>query len=400
MNQRNVVIGGAGPADPILWGAVMTLVFGGLVTVYSSSAFFALKHQQDQFYFLTRQAGFAAVGLMLMYFFSVIPHQILKGLAPWMLGLAVILLLAVYSPAGITVQGASRWVGYGSFRFQSSEFAKFALIIFLAHSLSMRAKRDVKKLNSFFQGFLLHLLVPGLILFLIVIEPNFGQTLLTGMVVCAMLFIAGVRTAYLLGALTAAVPTVIVISKFFPHVAQRLEMFMKAKDFIFNREELNQLQYQIRESIISIGSGGWSGLGLGQGTMKIFFLPQAHSDFAFATLAQETGFIGTTAVVAIYLVILHRGYIAALRAHTPFGTYTAFGITTLIGFQALVNICVVLGLMPPTGLVLPFISYGGSALLVMLAAMGVLLNISRDGAPVPERSLFELDDAETAEVTA
>jgi cell division protein FtsW len=360
---------------PLLMVTLLLMSFG-LVMVFSSSAFFAQKHTGDQYFFFLRQTGFAAVGLIVMWVVSRFNFQNYKKkeVVYFLYGLSVVMLAAVLIPGvGQVVLGARRWIGIGPFHMQPSEFAKLVLIIYLAYSLTRQRERS----TGILYGFLIHLILPSIALILILAEPDFGTFLLVGLVIFLMMFVAGSPIKYPMIALIVLAPAMLVMMKVFPHSMGRMQMWKDQLLFLGSEQDYNLLCYQVRESIISVGSGRLFGLGLGEGTLKMFFLPQAHSDFILATIAQELGFARVLVLFLAFGFMIVRGYQIAFRVPDTFGCFLAFGITSLLMAQFLINTGVVLGLLPPKGIALPFVSYGGSSLIINLMAIGVLLNISR-----------------------
>jgi len=358
--------------DGWLLMAVLALSAIGLVMVYSSSAILAHERTGDSFYFLKKQLVAAGAGWLALVLGLKLGYRRLARLAYPLLLLAIALMVLVLVPGiGVKAGGAYRWMRLGAFSFQPSEFAKLVWVIYLAYSLAK--KRE--KVRSFSIGFLPHLLLAGLLVGLCMLEPDFGSSVALLFLMFVMLFAAGTKLSYLVGSVLLAIPFAYhaIISS--PYRYQRIMSFL---DPWANRQGAG---YQVAESLMSVGSGGLWGLGLGEGRQKLFFLPEAHSDFVFAILGEELGLWGITLVILLYAIVVWRGIRIALKAAEPFGCYVALGITALFAFHAVVNMSVVLGLLPTKGLTLPFISYGGSSLMVCLAATGILLSI----APSTER---------------
>jgi cell division protein FtsW len=259
--------------------------------------------------------------------------------------------------------------------FQPSELAKFALVLYLAVLLARKAE----KVRDFSMGFLPPLLMTGVFLGLLLKQPDLGTAVIIGVTALGMLFVAGTRTSYILISILIAAPVGWKI--FITGESWRMKRLLA---FLYPWQYRRDTGYQLYESLISIGSGGVWGQGLGQGHQKLFFLPEAHTDFILAVVGEELGLIGMLAVLATFTILVWRGLRASMRARDPYGCYLAFGITCLFGLQALVNMCVVLGLLPTKGLPLPFVSYGGTALVMSLFMAGVLVNISAR-APEPAR---------------
>ena len=267
---------------------------------------------------------------------------------------------------GRAAGGARRWLDLGLVRFQPAELAKLALVVWLAHSLA----RKREKVRTFSIGFLPHLIVAGGLMALCLAERDLGTCVVMGLVLVVMLFAAGAKVSYLLGALLLASPLLYHSIAGSPYRKARVEAWLQPF------EHRRHAGYQMWESMVGIGSGGWFGQGLGQGRSKLFYLPEAHTDFIAAVIAEEAGLVGFGLLVALYVVLTWRGLRAAYRAADPFGCYLALGVTTLVASQALVNLGVVTVLLPTKGLTLPFVSYGGSSLVTLLAASGLLLAVS------------------------
>ena len=358
-------------ADPILLGAVMALVAIGLVMVYSASAITAQDKLGDSYHFLKRQGFAALIGLLGMAAAMKLGYRKLARLAYGILLLAIVGLIAVRIPGiGSVVGGARRWIHLPGFSLQPAEFAKFAWVVYLAYSLAK--KRE--KVATFSIGFLPHLMIAGLLVGLCMLEPDFGSSVALLTLLFVMLFAAGTKLSYLVGSVLLAIPVGYHAIASSPYRLKRIMAFL---DPWAHRHDVG---YQIAESLMAVGSGGLFGLGLGDSRQKLFFLPEAHTDFIFSIIGEELGLIGVVAVVLLFSVVVWRGIRASLRANEQFGTYLGLGITALIAFQAVVNMSVAMGLLPTKGLTLPFISYGGSSMVIMMTAVGVLLSISASGS--------------------
>jgi cell division protein FtsW len=353
--------------DPLLLFAVLTLVGFGLVMIYSASAITAQDKLGDSFYFLKRQAIAASVGLLAMAVTMKVGYRKMARLAYPLLIIAFILLIAVLIPGlGTVVGGARRWLRLPGVSLQPAEVAKVAWVVYLAYSLAKKQE----KVKSFSIGFLPHLGIAGLLVILCMLEPDFGSSVALLFLMFVMLFAAGTKLSYLVGSVLLAIPFAYTAIATSPYRMKRITAFL---DPWANRQGSG---YQIAESLMSIGSGGLTGLGLGDGRQKLFFLPEAHTDFIFAIIGEELGLLGVAALILLYGVIIWRGLRAALHATEAFGTYLGLGLTSLIAFQAVVNMAVAMGLVPTKGLTLPFISYGGSSLIVLMGSAGLLLSIS------------------------
>ncbi len=366
--------------DPVLLAAVLGLVGFGLVMVYSASAITAQDKLHDGLFFLKRQAAAAGLGLLAMVATMKLGYRRVARLAYPLLIIAVILLIAVLVPGiGTKVGGAKRWIRFPGVSIQPAEIVKVVWVIYLSYSLAK--KRE--KVKSFSIGFVPHLGLAGMLVLLCMLQPDFGSSVALLFLMFVLLFAAGAKLSYLVGMVLAALPAAYIAIASSPYRMKRVTAFL---DPWANRQGSG---YQVAESLMSIGSGGLSGLGLGDGRQKLFFLPEAHTDFIFAIIGEELGLIGAGVLMLLYGVIIWRGIRAALSATEAFGTYLALGITSLIAFQAVTNMCVAMGLVPTKGLTLPFISYGGCSLVMLMGAAGLLLSVSgtaETGARKPTRT--------------
>lgn len=355
-----------GAMDPILLGLVIALIAFGVVMVFSASAVFASQTYHEGHRFLIRQALFAAVSIPVMLLVSRIDYHRLRPLT-YPAVIATVALFVATMAFGRSAGGATRWIRIGPVDIQAAEVAKLAIILFLAYSLSKKAEQ----IRTFKIGVLPHLIVMALFALFCILQPDLGSAMMIGLITFLMLFAAGARLGPILGTLLGlalAAGAAIALS---PWRRARIEAFL---DPFAHREGSG---YQIVESMLAFGSGGLSGVGIGDSRQKLFFLPEAHTDFISAIIGEELGFVGMTVLVGAFAVLVVRGLRAAFRAPDEYGTYLAVGVTLLVGLSAFANLAVAMGLLPTKGLVLPFISYGGSALLVDAVAIGVLLNVSR-----------------------
>jgi cell division protein FtsW len=354
------------PVDVVLAAATIALLGFGVVMVYSSSVIEATTVFRDSQYFLRRQALYAGVGLALLFFVSRIDYRRLKPFTYPILAVVTGLMILSVIGFGHTGGGAARWLKLGPINVQPSEAAKLSLILWLAYSLEKKRER----MKSFSIGMLPHFLMAGFLMILCLKQPDFGGAVVLLFLTFALLFVAGARLGYLLGAA--------MLGGLFAAWAVRFTSYRWERMLAwFNMSEHRQdLAYQPFQSVMSFGSGGPFGLGLGQG-LQVLYLPEAHTDFISAIIGEELGFVGILGLCGVYLLIVARGIRTALAAEDEYGSYIAFGISVLFGVQALVNLSVAMAMLPTKGLTLPFVSYGGSSLLVSCAAMGILLNVSR-----------------------
>ena len=365
----------SGPMDPVLAAVVVALVGFGVVMVYSASAVQATVSYRDPQFFLKKQVVYALAALAALFGISRIDyHRLYKLTYPVLMGVGALLTLCVVG-FGHSGGGATRWLALGPIHIQPAELAKLALVTWLAYSLAKKA--DAVK--SFSVGFLPHLLVAGLFMLLCMKQPDFGSAVGLLLLTFTMLFVAGAKIGYILGASILGMAFGAAAIRFTPYRYVRYLAWMNMDQY------KHDLAYQPFQSVMSFGSGGTTGLGIGKG-LQTLYLPEAHTDFVAAIVGEELGFIGILALAAAYLLLVVRGVRAALRAPDDYGTYLGFGISTMFAVQALVNLSVALSLLPTKGLTLPFLSYGGSSLLVNAAAAAILLNISRQGPPVVEKT--------------
>jgi len=357
-------------SDRILFGAVVVLVLFGALMVFSASAVLASERFGSTYYFLVRQLIWAAVGLGLMFAVMHIDYRRMANplvIFP-ALGLQFLLLVAVLFAD--RSHNAHRWLHLGSASLQPSELSKIVLVVFLAYFLSQRQGA----VNDWKHTLLPIGLVSGTSVALIVKEPDLGTSLALALIVAAMLFAAGLRLAYFVYGALAGLPILYLLVF---HVGYRQRRVMA---FLDPYSDPLGKGFQIIQSFIAVGTGGIDGVGLMDGKQKLFYLPEPHTDFIFAVIGEELGFIGALFVLALFGVILWRGLRAAERCGDQFGRLLAIGLTVMLVGQALVNISVVLGLMPTKGIPLPLISYGGSSLVMSLLAVGILLNISQQSS--------------------
>lgn len=358
-------------ADPLLFTVVLALTVLGVVMVYSSSAIFAQQRFGDTRFFLIRDLVWTLLGLIAMSITMRLDYSIYRRLAYPLLGMALLMLGAVLV-VGARVNGAKRWFHLAGLSFQPAELAKVALIIYLAHSLSKKAE----KVRLFTIGFLPHLFVCGVFMVLLLKQPDLGTAAIIGGVTLLLLFIAGTNLSYLVLAMLAATPILYHAIVGTPWRLRRMLAFLDPWQF------RDTYGYQTTASLIAVGSGGTFGQGLGDGRQKLFFLPEAHTDYILAIIGEELGLVGVGMVLLLFGLLIAAGCRVAHRARDAFGCYLASGITAMFGLQATINIGVVLGALPTKGLTLPLVSFGGSTLVIDLLAVGILLNISR-GEPEP-----------------
>jgi cell division protein FtsW len=354
--------------DMLLLAASLVLVSIGVVMVYSASAIMAADRFHDPYFFLKKQLFWAALGGAALWTALRVDYRRLERWALPLLALAaVLLLLVLVPPFGQAINGTRRWLRVGPLSFQPAELAKLALVLFLA--LFMARRRE--EIGSLSRGFLPPLAVAGALAMLVVMQPDLGNAVTLVALTFAVLFLAGSRPSHLSLVFAAAIPLVVAAVVLAPYRLRRIVAFVDPW------QDPRGSGFQIIQSWLALGGGGIFGRGIGDSRQKLFYLPEAHTDFIFAIIGEETGFIGALVVLGLFVVLVWRGLRIGLRAPDPFGAYLALGITVLLATQTIVNLGVVSGLLPTKGLPLPFISFGGSALVVTMVATGILLNISQ-----------------------
>jgi cell division protein FtsW len=358
-------------SDKVLFLATILLVALSVVMVYSASAPVALERFGRATRFLITQGMWAVLGISLLSIVMRIDYRTYREPAfIWTcLGLVTLALVTVYFRAPIN--GARRWLGVGGIGVQPSELAKLAAIFFIAALLERRMHR----IDELGYALLPIAIVVLALVALILPEPDFGTSMSLLMIAAVMVFAAGLNRRYIIGALLCGLPAIYVLIMGSAYRRRRTLAFLNPWD-----DPLGD-GFQIIQSLIAVGTGGVWGKGLMNGVQKLFYLPEPHTDFIYSVISEELGLVGATAVVICFCVLTWRGIRIALRAPDAFGAFLALGLTTMVAVQAFVNISVVLGLMPTKGIPLPFVSAGGSSLLINLVGMGILLNVSQHAAP-------------------
>jgi len=348
--------------------AVVGLLAVGVTMVLSTSYLYSQERYGDGTYFFRKQMIAMGAGAVALIACTMIPSALYRRFAYPLLALSFIILIFVLVPGvGVNRGGARRWIMFPGFAFQPSELAKLALVFYLAHSM---AKKE-QMIRSFSVGVLPHLIVFGLFAGMLLLEPDFGTALMLSMLLYFMLFIGGARVHHLVGTGLMALPVLIYV---FTKADYRIRRLMS---FLDPWSDAAGSGFHVIQSLIAFGSGQIWGRGLGESRQKLFYLPEAHTDFVFSVIGEELGLLGALAVLALFGVIITRGLQLTAKIEEPFDQYLAFGLTVLLGLQALIHMGVVMGLMPTKGLVLPFISYGGSAMVINLMEAGILLGLSR-----------------------
>jgi len=353
--------------DLVLLLMVVALTSFGVVMIYSASSVMAAKNFQDGAFFLKRQGIFALIGFTVAAIAMRIDYHLWQRLAVPLLLFSLLLLVLVLIPGiGGKIKGASRWIRLPGFNFQPSEFAKIALIMYLAYSIAKKQDR-IKSLSA---GFLPYMIVLMVLLLLLLKQPDLGAALTLAGVTILLLFTAGTRLVFIIGTLMVTAPFVWYLIYTSAYRWKRMMAFLNPE------LDPTGIGWQITQSKYAFGAGGLLGQGLGEGKQKLFYLPEAHTDFILSVVGEELGFVGVLVIIGMFFIVVQRAMRIAMATQEPFGRFLAMGIAILFAIEATVNMGVVTGMLPTKGLALPFISYGGSSLLVSLFAVGVLLNIS------------------------
>ena len=362
-----------GPLDLPFLLLVLTLTAIGLVMLLSASFPSAYNDTGNYFYYFIRQLGFAALGIGAMVVISRINYERFRGVSRIALIVSIALLILVLIPGiGITHNNSTRWLGIPgtSFQFQPSEIAKLGVILFFSDSISKKKDR----MQTFRYGIAPYGVALAIIAFLMMREPHFSGTVLILGIGAVIMFVGGIRLAWVgIGFSLVALVAWAFFTGIITYNSARISIWMDP----LNEEWALDFGYQIRQSLLAIGSGGLTGAGLGKSRQKYLFLPEEHNDFIFAIVCEELGLIGAAIIMFLFALLVLRGYWIALRARDRFGSLMVVGITTQIALQTFLNIAVVSNLIPNTGISLPFFSYGGTALAIQLAEMGIVLSVSR-----------------------
>jgi cell division protein FtsW len=347
---------------------VLLLVGVGIVMVYSASSAVALKKFGADDLFLKKQALFALIGLVALVICRHFPYRWFRALVYPMLGLALAALIAIQvTELGLKAGGSARWLRFGMISFQPSEFARFALIVFLAYSLDKKGER----LKQFSIGFAPHVAVLSMLAACIIIQPDYGSVVILAILTWLMMFIGGVRFLHLfLWLILFLLPAAYLL------LTSENYRIRRILGFLDPWQHSADAGYQIVHSLMAFGTGGLWGAGIGQGYQKLFYLPEPHTDFIFSVIGEEFGLVGVLLIILLYACILFKGIQIARNAPDSFGSLMAVGLTIALGMQISINMGVSLNLLPTKGLTLPFLSYGGTSLLLNMASIGILMNIS------------------------
>lgn len=355
------------PFDVYIFFTTLLLILVGLIMIFSSSAILAQETYGNSYYFLKKEIIFIIVGMILLLTTKTISYKFYGKVIYLILGATLFLMLLTFIPGlSHSAKGATRWISLAGFTFQPSELTKLTVVIFAAYMISKKQE----KITSFAYGLLPLLLIVGLFVGLILLQRDLGSVFVLSAVLFIMLFVAGSRIIHLALLVLASLPGIYFLIFSVQFRRQRILAFLDPWKY------QQDFAYQIIQSFTAFNSGGLTGVGLGESKQKLFYLPEAHTDFIFSILGEEFGMIGVVAVAGLFLFLVARGLKIALKTKDSFGMYLALGITCLLGLEAFINFGVVMGILPTKGLALPFISYGGTSLLVSMIAVGILLNVS------------------------
>lgn len=389
-NQKNGAVANSGsqhvrrgPIDTPLLAVALALTTIGIVMIYSASSVVAQHRFGSPTFFLSRQLLGVAMGIGALVVGMRLDYRWYKRLIYPILGLCFVLLALIFVPGlGLKVGFARRWLMIAGIRFQPAEFAKVAAVIYLAYSVSKKESR----MRSFTFAFIPHLLVIGAMVALLLPQPDFGSSAILMVLLGSMLMLGGARLSYLVAFLIAALVMAWDAVIRSPYRMERIQVFLNPE------EHATEAGWQITESFLALGSGGLTGRGLGQGHLKLGYVPELWNDFIATIIGHELGMFGLAIVIVLFLVLLWRGIHISMRARDAFGSYLAFGLIIMLTLQAATNLGVVTGLLPTKGLTLPFVSFGRSSIVICLFAIGVLLNISQRNDDLWEQELERRKD--------
>ncbi|GAB4542150.1 MAG: putative lipid II flippase FtsW [Thermodesulfovibrionia bacterium] len=350
---------------------IVTLILAliGVVMVYSSTSIISARAYGSSFNYILKHIFTMLISIMGMLLISRLDYQNLKRLSIILLVTSFVMLLLVFIPGiGVSINGARRWINLGLTNFQPSEFVKLSMVVFLSDYMS----KNLNRMNELKYGIMIPLCVMIVFQVLFILQPDFGGVVNMGILTLSMLFIGGAKLRYLLSIILSSIPVMAALIVFFPYRLKRVTCFLDPW------QDPQGCGFQLVQSFIAFGRGHVFGVGIGNSKQKLSYLPEAYTDFIFSLIGEELGLIGVMVVIGLFIWLITRGLSIAKRADAPFGYYLSMGLTIMIGVQTIVNFFVATGLMPTKGLPLPFVSYGGSALLVNMLAVGILMNIAED----------------------
>lgn len=349
--------------------ATFTLVLIGMVMVYSSTSILSIRKYGSSFHYLWKHIFTVIIGIVGMFAISKIEYQNLKRGSIILIVISFVMLLLVFIPGiGHSVNGARRWIRLWPTNFQPSEFVKLSMVIFLSDYMS----KNLYRLKDLKYGIIIPVSIMGAFQVLFILQPDFGGMVNIGILTISLLFIGGVRLRHLISMVLLSIPALFILIAFFPYRLSRIKAFWDPW------QNPRGSGFQLVQSLLAFGRGHVFGVGIGNSKQKLSYLPEAHTDFIFSLIGEELGLIGVIVVICLFIWLIARGISITKGSDDPFGYYLSMGLTVMIGVQAIINFSVTTGLMPTKGLPLPFISYGGSALLINMLAIGILMNISEN----------------------
>lgn len=356
--------------DYMLAALVLVLVAFGVIMVFSASYYYSINTTGSAYSFLIKDGFYAVTGFALMLFMTFFDYGRLRAAAWPMLIISLVLLCLLFTPLGVTINYATRWIGVGKITFMPGEFAKIAVIIFVSWFFS----RDQRLILSFSRGIAPMIGLCGIYGLLVMLQPNMSTAITIVGIVFGIMFMAGMQWIWIIGggALGVAAGALLIFSDQDGYRLKRVTSFMNPF-----ADRLGE-GYQVVQSLLALGSSGFFGVGLGKSIQKNLYLPEPQNDFILAIIGEELGFLGILILLTVYILLIWRGFHIALNAKDMFGTLLAGGITFMIAIQVIMNVAVATSSMPPTGVTLPFVSYGGNALWLFMGSAGILLNISRN----------------------
>lgn len=369
-NRRTYSLINSGRMDMTFFALVIIIQVIGLVMLFSASYAYAYARYGNSYQFISRQAIFAAVGVVLMLLISKIDYHVLRKFAWPVYAIAIIMLIVVLiMPPLLENMDVKRWLGIGSFSFQPSEVAKFAIVLLFSHLISI----NYKQMERFSFGVVFFAVLLGVVCALVVLEPHLSATLLIFAIGVVLMIIGGIKGRYIaLGLIGGvAIGAIAIVTGVAGYGGDRIKYWLDPWSSAGDKG------YQTIQSLLSIGSGGLFGRGIGQSRQKYLWVPEPHNDFIFSVVAEEVGLIGCMIIILLFCMLVWRGFVIAMRSPDKFGCLLAVGLTFQVGLQAALNIMVVTNTIPNTGISLPFFSYGGTALVMLLCEMGVVLSVSR-----------------------
>ena len=386
LNRERAGLGILGQVDFPFLMITLCLVAYGLVMVFSASYYYSISVLDNPFAYLIRDGAWVAMGLVAMAFATLLNYRFYEKVAPFVIIICIVALALIFTPLGVTRNGATRWLGVGGLTVMPGEWAKMGVIMFTAWFYGARKWAKENRASSLLRGILPELVVVGAIAFMIMKQPNLSTAItVCGIAVCMML-VAGMKWRYFWGVAAAGAGGLVFILT----AMKGSYWYSRIVGFTNPFDDFLGEGYQVAQSLLALGSGGFFGVGLGKSVQKTLYLPEPQNDFILAIIGEETGYLGLILLLMAYCYFIWRGIRIALNAPDQFSMLLASGIVCMVAIQVILNIAVVTASMPPTGINLPFISYGGNGLLIFMFCAGIMLNISRYASPPQKRERNEV----------